>query len=196
MSELNWVPADKQTAAWKIFHKRFHCRVKYVDMLSDKHINWYGMPSIGDPGIDGMMANQLIDRMLTINEMVEFFRSGVVIRLVKPANSKVIYELIKEHLNNWKVHLETNYSTREPPLDDLMLMDDFVRIIHKHAERHFTKEYLDSPFFKRASGALGISRSSFMEEPTEEKPKSEGFVSMASTFRKYQFNIRNNRRNS
>jgi len=192
-----WVPIEKRDTAWYVFHELFMCRVSNIQSRSSDHIRYFGMPGIGDPEYDREMANELIDTAIPISKMVEFYEKGVIVRVIKPSDTKLIYDYISNHLNAWKNKLESSgMNMRDAPINDLILMDKFANAVYEHAKYEFTNDYVDSVLARRMGSVMRVSRSNVLApyvpkivtfnkiEDEEEKPeeKRPTRTSMAETF--------------
>lgn len=188
-----WVEESKRDTRWWIFHKQFLCRVSNIQSMSVEYLKMFGMPSSGDPYYDKQTANELIMRMLTIDDMVEFFRNGVSVYVCNVADTKEIYERITNHLMAWKHQLEHGFHTRGAPLDDLILLDRFAVAVYKHAKYQFTPDIVDSIMARRMSSILKTSRADILSakaktqvvNPETNEPEEDPYperVSMADVF--------------
>lgn len=191
-----WVPESKRTPAWALFNTKFHCRVSNIQSMSIDYMQEVGLPAIGDRRYDQEMANELIDRMLTINEMVEFHKKGVTVRVVKYDDTKKIYELISNHLIAWKNQLENGANTRGAPIDDLILLDQFANVVYKHAKYQFTTDMVDSILARQMSSRVRGSRTNLLRSATKnvvvddknqvvEVPKYPERQSLDAAFKQY-----------
>lgn len=131
---------EKDRAAWKIFNVMFQCTVRALDTYSTDHLLLRGMVSTGSAASDKHTANAAVYREMTINGMVELFRSGAKVSVVNVADTKKIYDIVSEHLEDWKTYLQTQMNTRDAPFDDLVELDEFASVVYKHALPHFTRE--------------------------------------------------------
>lgn len=162
-----WVPEEQRDTSWYLFHKKFRCRVSNIKTMSMDYVKTFGMPTVGDPVHDTQMANELVDRMLSINQMLEYHREGVDILVCKYSDTKEIYERISDHLSAWKRTLETSYSTRGAPIEDLIELDKFANVVYKHAKFQFTQEYVDSILARSMGNHMRVNRSNIMaQKPT------------------------------
>jgi len=190
----SWIPPEERDTRWPIWHKKFLCRVNAFKSRSLEHVEHFGVPVSGDPLYDQAMMQEDIQRMLSIDEMVEFFRQGLVVGVLKEKETKAIYEHITDHLEAWKKKIENGWHVREAPIEDLILMDKFAHAVHKHARHHFTTEIVESILARRMSGTLRISRDKILgagpktqvvnklEEGEEEEDKFPQRQSMADLF--------------
>jgi len=163
-----WVPEDQRTTAWYLFNKMFRCRVGNLDSMSADYVRYYGMPTSGDPAYDEQVAKELVDRYLTIDDMMAYAKRGVAVEVNKPEDTKVIYEIISNHLVAWKNQLEHQLGKPDPELvEDLIRMDNFANIIYAHAKYHFAPDTLDSAFARNISSLLSISNANLLAKPAE-----------------------------
>jgi len=157
---MPWVPHKDRDARWYIWNKRFDCRLPNIQTYSIDHIKIFGMPTSGYEDLDKEMANEIVERSLTIIEMIKFFHEGASIRIKNVKDTKVIYDYISEHLNAWKHEIETAYSINHVPVEELLIMDKFAQAVYEHAKWHFPKDYQDSMLsrFLQKSGRIPKSR--------------------------------------
>lgn len=195
-----WVPENKRTTAWYLWNSKFHCRVSNIQTMSVEYLAEVGMPSIGDPIHDTQTANELVDRMLSVSQMVEYHQHGVNIHVIKYEDTKRIYELISNHLNAWKQQLENGFNIRGAPIEDLILLDKFANVVYKHAKYQFTTEMVDSIMARRMSTTLRANRTNLLRsEPKAVTINAQGETvvtetkyperqSMDEAFKKYHRN--------
>lgn len=176
MSE-RWVPESERDTRWPIFNSLFYCRIPYLASRTVEDIKQFGMPISGDAAYDRQTANELVHRMITIAQMIDYYKRGVRVEIVDPAETKKIYEHISAHLTAWANVLEGSVNRGNAPIDDLLLMDNFANAIYAHAKYHFPKEQVDSVFARSLGGVLGMSRRNILgskpvvkEEGREEPP--------------------------
>ncbi len=157
-----WVPKEQRDTRWYIFKHTYLCRVPNIQTMSVEYIQQFGMPASGYAEHDAGTANELVTRMLSINDMVVHFGNGVNVAVVNWKDTKDIYEKITDHLNAWKEKLEIGWHTRDAPIDDLLLLDRFAMKVYQHAVHQFTTETVDSILARRMSSVLRVSRQNLM----------------------------------
>jgi hypothetical protein len=188
-----WVPEKDRTTAWWIFSRLFMCRVTNIQSMSVEYIEKFGMPASGYEQYDKETANELVTRMLSINDMVEYFRNGVTVHVVNFKDTKEIYERISDHLNLWKQKLENSFHVKDAPIDDLLLLDKFANVVYKYAAPQFTTEMVDSLIARRMSSAMKFNRQNILsplknkvinpiDGTTTEESKIPERVSMSDSF--------------
>lgn len=160
---MPWVPPEQRDTRWYLWHKLFRCRVSNIQTMSVEYLQEFGMPSSGDAQYDRETANELVQRMLSINQMVEFFRNGVTVGVCQVSDTKEIYERIKDHLDAWKLKLERSVNIRGAPVDDLVLLDRFATTVYKHARHHFTEQYVDSLLVRKMNQGARFNRGNILK---------------------------------
>ena len=184
-----YIPEDKRDTSYYIFHRLFMCRVKNIDTMSVDFIKMFGMPCSGDEQEDKATANELVIRMLSINQMLEYYQKGVTVHVVNYKDTKEIYERISDHLNAWKFKLNNDFHVRDAPVEDLLALDQFANVVYKHAVSQFTTKEADSIISRRVSGIMRADRLTLMKplanknaEGVKEEVKYPERVSMAESF--------------
>jgi len=206
------VVTDKanRPTVWYLFHPRFLCKAPLMATTSVEDIRRFGMPTTGDPLIDQEMSKEWPLRMLSIAEMEDIFNRGYSIRLQRYADTKTVYEYIRDHLIAWRYFFENAGNNRVPQetIDELIRLDKFAAVVYGPAKSLFSKETATSLFGlyrqKRRLGGL-MSRNAFVESSekqerrraqaageipaaTEEVKKKEesDYPSMSSVFHKHK----------
>jgi hypothetical protein len=155
-----------------IFKKLFRCRVPFNQSRSVEHIKHFGTPMSGDIERDKGTANELVDRMITIARMVEYWKAGVQVYVVNRAECKTIYEHISNHLQAWKKHLESSLNVGDAPLQDLVDLDNFANVVYSHAKYQFTNTFVEDVLQRRMTQVLNVSRSNlFRPKQSEVMPE-------------------------
>lgn len=168
-----------------IWDNIYQARVPYIDTLSVDNIRQFGLPTVGDMRLDKDMHTQPLNVVITINDMVEYFRRGVVVTLVNNQDAETIYNLINAYLLAWHGELEVGINIGDAPYDDLMLMDRFASAVYPHARRYGTLGKPLSNLFANlmtASGRYASRDSLFVEKPIVENAVKEEHNSLAKMF--------------
>lgn len=190
-----WVPPEKRDTRFYLFNKLFRCKVPNIQSMSPEYIRHIGMPTVGIPEYDRSMANELVDRMLSVAQMVDYHQKGVEVRVCNPADTAAIYDIVTNHLLAWKRALEATRHFVDAPIDDLIALDEFANIVHPHAKPFFTKDVMDSLLARRITSVSKFSRENVLPAPKLEVKRSsetsaaqpepspeEGRESMAKVF--------------
>lgn len=165
-----WTPESERDTSYYIFKALFLCRVTFIQTLSTDYINLYGFPASGDNRTDQETANELVSRMLTISQMSEYFKEGIIVHVVDYKDTKEIYERISNHLNAWKYKLNNEFNIRDAPLDDLLLLDKLASAVYPHAITIMDTAYVDSLLAIRASNVMSVPRDKILSPL---RPKNE-----------------------
>jgi hypothetical protein len=124
----------KGVAIWKNLYR---VKVPQKDLYTDEEIKYFGVPSVRDASIDRTMGESYTDVIISINAMVEYFRKGVIIKVVNHSDTKEIYEIIKDYLIAWNTHLFQDINSSTPPIEDLEALDRLAGVVYEHAVSHF-----------------------------------------------------------
>lgn len=156
---MAWVPLDKRDSSFYIFHEKFRCRIPLIHMHSLEYIEKFGLrvTLTGNKKQDEIIKHELIETYLTINDMVEYYRKGVNIRVVKVEDTKLIYSYIVSHLLAWKQAMITMLNL-DPPVEDLIALDELADLVYPHAKSLNAEETEYSEFIKSINGLLPKAR--------------------------------------
>lgn len=149
-----------------IWERLFLVSLNYKDTLSSDHIRTFGMPTVGDTSIDNDMHNQLVDRYLTIDQMVDHHKVGNQIYVKIHAETKDIYDIISAYLLCWKQNLENGINIGGAPLEDLVALDRFASAVYDHAVEHISDDYIHSNIINFI-GNRKVGRAAFDKKPEE-----------------------------
>lgn len=175
-----WVPEGERDTRWYLFTPTFMCRVRYIQTFSPEYLKHFGMPTSGVEEYDRQMANEMVFRMLTISQMVDYFAQGTTVEIHNAKDTALIYEYASNHLNAWKGYVETGFHVRDAPMKELQLLDRFAHSVYEHAQWHFEKPWMDSMFARKQRSLVTASREMFLPQDTpapaatqeEQKPSS------------------------
>lgn len=167
---------ETRPTVWYLFNRRFMCRVPPLALRSIEDIKMFGTPTTGNPLLDKEMEQEWALRMLNIAEMEDCFNRGYNVRLAKYSDSKVIYELITDHLISWRTFFETVENNRVPDetIDELIRLDKFATAVYVPARHLFTETTAQTIFGRyrqaRRSASL-LSRNMFTKQEAKEQEK-------------------------
>lgn len=172
-----YVPESERDTRYYIWKVSYQCRVPYGQTFSIEDLRFLGFPSSMDPKLDREQAKAPEDRMLTIDAMFEYWKAGVVVKVVRPKDCVAIYEAISNHLEHWKRELATALRIDHAPLEDLARLDEFASVVYSKAKFHFPKTEIDSILARRMSGLLKFGRGNILldkpKTPTGKETKKE-----------------------
>ena len=144
----------KDSPVYKLFYYPFHCKVPKHATVSYESLERYGTYYAEN---QNTAPYELIDKMMTINEMVEYFRNGITMVLAKPKEAGNIYEIILEHLKMWRDYGLYFGMPYEPPMEDLYLLDEFAKTLFVLAINYGGKKEVEEDVFDLIEGALPLS---------------------------------------
>lgn len=161
-----------------IFKITYRVLLKNRDLRSIEEQRLRPDLSTGDKRVDSVLGESLVPAYITINDMVEYYRDGVVFHLTDSEAPKKIYEAVTEHTGRWREALQYSMNISAAPVEDLILMEQFVSSIYEYARF----EYAKRPAFDSRSGTLtaflysgsGLSSGTFMNGETVKSALSDG----------------------
>lgn len=131
-----------------LFSRLYMVGIRYKDTLSVDDIKAHGMPTTGDAKIDQAVHNDLVDRYITIDKMVDHFKQGTSFYIRNPKETEEIYQVIHAYLIAWKQFLAVSINLGEVPVEDLIHLDRLAGKIYDHAVEHFPQEELSTPYMR------------------------------------------------
>lgn len=164
----------------KITGYYYKCRFSYLQSRTVEDIKNTGVVITGIKEIDKDIDNQLITTYLTIEQMVNYFKEGVSIRLTSQSDIKIIYAAIDEYLESWKSQLTYGVNIGAAPFEYLMAMDRFANSIYEHAKYHFTEDAISSIMARHLSEISGLNNNTFFRQTPVSSHKTEEHVDRES----------------
>lgn len=179
----------------KIFDELYLCKISNYKSMSADYLKMFGTPTTFNDDIDHELSKELIKVMIPIAKMVDYFKEGIVVRVVKPSDTKLIYESISLHLSLWRDHLEKGLNIGNAPMEDLIAMDAFASAVYPHATAFFTGSQVESLFNRQTRNSI-VSNSQLIQnlnkkiESNDEKEKIADRESLADFFKDKSMGIR------
>lgn len=152
---MQYIRPENRDTRYALWYERYQCRVPYIQTLSVEELEEHGLPTAGDPHHDHAMQWEPILISIPIHRMAELWSSGANIALVNKSDAPKIYEAISAHLFAWKNHIENSYHPTQPPIEDLLVLDQFANIIYEHAKYAYDKTFIDKHFRMSSRSAIG-----------------------------------------
>lgn len=160
----------KHSAAFKLFHFPFNFRISRLHLTDPRAIQLFGRLTTGNVESDRVMATEEVTIVRTIQEMVYFHREGISFRLVKPEDGLTIYEIVYEHLQDWRNEISNNVNMRDAPIDDLRALDEFAKEIYLIARGYIQykpQATTISNFFEQLAASRGMVGSRAVDHEIE-----------------------------
>ena len=157
--------ADTTTLIWDY---RYQCRVPAMDLITENELEICGHYITGDKEIDRMMMTDMRSVWLNIDQMVEFYRNEVVVRVGSDKDIKLIYDSISAHLLAWTDRVRNGININTAPLGDLILMDRFASEIYEKAKYHITDDFVEC-FMSKAMQDISMFSPSQFYHPAYKK---------------------------
>ena len=157
VDDIYKVDTSKDTSIY-LFDYKFQVRVRKMEYTSVGYLRTFGDIVTGNEEIDRELQNEWLDYYFSIDQMVESYKKGVNIKVVKYADTKIIYDFITAHLNAWKFRMETAINIGTAPLEDLIVLDEFASKVYPYAVSQFTPETVTSVLAERLASLVGFSK--------------------------------------
>lgn len=148
----------KHSAAFKLFHYPFRFRISKLHITDLNALQQFGHVTTGNPETDRILASEEVLIQRTIADMTEFHRHGNGFRLYDPRDGVKIYEIIYQHLRDWRHELESNHLKRQAPIDDLRALDEFAKDVYRLARGYISYQPAEgtlSNFFEQLAASRG-----------------------------------------
>lgn len=145
----------------KLWDYLYRVSLPYQQSRHEEDIRKHGTRVSGIEAYDRDQHNHWYVTMLSVSQMVDFYKEGVPLRISSQADIKEIYESISSHIEAWKERLQRGINIGDAPIEDLILMDQFANTVYEHAKYHFTPETANSLFINHLSGLQRIGVSNF-----------------------------------
>lgn len=141
MNEQRYINASTPTnpverLAEIIWHNKYLIKIAQKHLASNEEIKMFGSLTTGFEEIDRTIGNQLTQVMISINDMVEYYKLGINIYIVQESDSEEIYETIVEYLQAWNETLNNAINVSPPPVEDLLLLDRFANTLFGPAKAY------------------------------------------------------------
>lgn len=159
MKHLNPLPSTEFVSKYK-----FMCAIPELQSRSVNHIKVFGTPTTGDKQIDAQLAKQWLTTFLSIQEMVNYHKEGVSIRIRAKSDVALMYDYISKYLQAWKTFLNEGLNIGEAPIDELIAMDRFANEVYEHAKYQFTRQIADSIIAKNLTSTVRFNKNNFFKE--------------------------------
>lgn len=160
---MAYVPENKRTTAWYLFHELFHVRVNPNHVRTADEIKLFGTPTTGNEDYDRELAKNDTLVMLSIAQMEDIFNNGYPVKVANYKDTERIYKLISDHLHFMKnIFVGSENITADPTImNDLIRLDKFAQAMFEHARYLLTGEVPTSQLAARLMGgrfsSLGMS---------------------------------------
>ena len=121
-------------------------KLNKLENTSEEELKLFGNYITGSKAIDTNLLNTWYQTQIPICKMIDLYKEGKSIKIVKPLDTKTIYEIIDRHINSWINYIKQGINTKAAPMEDLLLMDRFAQEIYPFAIEHFKREEIDNVF--------------------------------------------------
>lgn len=163
---IPYVKPEDRDPRYHLFTKKFYCRVPNLQTRSMDHVKFFGTPTSGDSRFDQQMAKEVVDRYLTIVQMIDFYNDGIGIAVKHYKDSEVIYQHIVDHLKMWELKLIQEGDIHPTVAQDLILMDKFAKVVYDKA-KYLKKndQFVDSLLLRNVEQVFDLSPDELLPHP-------------------------------
>lgn len=119
-----------------IWENLYEMRVPYVETVSADMLKRAGLPDTGNRHLNRQMHQDLVNVVITIDAMVEYFKRGVTVNFRNPADTGAVYTIVNNYLLAWRQQVENGLNLGNVPVDDLLALDRFVEALYPVAVRY------------------------------------------------------------
>lgn len=147
------------SAAYHLFTDRYACTTAQRNLYSANYLKISGVVSTGDKTVDKAMGDYPVAVWLTPVAMAEFRNDGASFTLNNPADAAPIYKHLRDHLMDWKNHIDRNININDPPMEDLRKLEELAQEMYPIALGYMPVEEPSFGFLGRNFGVMrGLSR--------------------------------------
>lgn len=146
-SNISSVEKEIEELKTKIKENLFRVQLKSRDIRTREEIEQYGTYVSGEKSIDDYAGDEVRTIYITIENMIEYYKRGVVIYIPRQEDTDNIYKLIDTYLRTWKSKLEGSFHPGNAPIEDLISYETFAQTMFGVAKYSIsvTKPFI-SPF--------------------------------------------------
>jgi len=149
-----------------IWNNLYEVRVPYVETLSAQFLKDVGMPTVGNRELDKQMHQDLVNVVISIDAIVEYYRRGVTVYVRNGQDTQEIYHIVNNYLLAWRLQVENGLNLGMVPMEDLMLLDRFAEMLYPVAQAYGAPPRTTSSLFANLAGGNGrfITRDSLFDK--------------------------------
>jgi hypothetical protein len=154
---MGWKPLHERDTRYYLWEVKFKCRLPLADTISLDELRAFGVPTTGDKTMDRNTMAERVERLLSIDQMFEYWRAGVNVSVVKREDTGKIYEYISNHLTAMKKEAEKSFNTSHIPFEDLIALDQFANSVYEYAQYQFTHADMEALLAKKMKSIVRFS---------------------------------------
>lgn len=116
----------------ELFGKPFYIRVPYQASVPLGELKTFGLTGFYEKEeMIRELENPIVVRA-SIAQMTEIIQDGFQVSLVRPHDAEEMFNLIVQHLKNWKEVTKKFPNNANPPFEDLILLDSVAGLLYPH----------------------------------------------------------------
>ncbi len=154
---------------YDIWERVWRCQFSRNKTTSEDYYRIYGKPSTGYKYYDKQCPDEVVDTMINIDTMVEYFKQGITVGIYKYEDCEEIYKCIERHLQGWRQQIEHGINIGDAPIEDLVAMDEFANAIYDKAKYLIKPEIAKSLMVQHMSSITSFNRNTLFGEVLNKK---------------------------
>lgn len=137
--------AEEETPAYKIFFKKWHCRIRDSEVIPEAITRVHGIFISGEVERDKANATKKVGAIRTIAQLATMYNEGQRPDIQSAQDAWDMYNLIMKHLEECRgINGGAVWSTQGPPKEDLVILDKFAQYIFSYARLHFLDTHVSA----------------------------------------------------
>jgi len=146
-----------------IFDNTYMVRIPEYAARTVEYMRTYGTYITGIPEIDRAAPTNWFTTYLPISKMAEHYHEGVTVAIVRQQDLKTIYDSITQHLSAWRHHINTTINITPPPIEDLLILDEFAAAVFQFARHSMSDAAVKSLFTQSLEEMALFKHSDFLK---------------------------------
>lgn len=131
---LNRTHDDIVATGEPLWDEIYRVRIPQSAVYSQAQLKHYGRITTGDARLDEMYMRERTEVYLTINDIVEHYRTGTFVEFVVNHDVRTIYDRVYAYLQAWSINLRNTLTTVDDEvIGDLLLLDRFAGELHRQS---------------------------------------------------------------
>ena len=134
---------NQDSSVYRLFYHSYHCQVAYFNTINQEWAEEFGIR--GNHIDNESNGRQPVDVLLSVDDMVEYFREGATIQLMNASDASKTYNTIIDHFKMW---IDVGYRSHwcyNPPMEDFELLDSIAKDVYGMAMGEILTRTADMP---------------------------------------------------
>lgn len=143
---------DTESIEYRIEKRKFHVRIKYIDILDHDFIKEYGhvISDLEEDTISNL--NFKVKCAYSVLQLATILSKGLSFYLINESEEHEMYNLIREYIKYWTDKARNNIYIRNVPLDKLNALSELATLLYKLRDRRKDPKYNDEIEIRKQFG--------------------------------------------